>query len=188
MNRSQAEMLDRSMPAAAHAGLGSKLADLIDQFNNLRAAVAAIYPGSSWVVTAATLAKEAAHKKVETVGAFRAVVGGTVVTKAAGTDMPTLATDELAAGKVAAYYFDVVANGTVTCAVTSAEDSVAEAIAAIPAVADNTVRIGYLVVENGTEAAFVGNTTALNATGITTTYVNTPAVPALTATAVATLT
>ena len=188
MNRSQAEMLDRSMPAAAYAGLGSKLADLIDQFNNLRAAVAAIYPGNSWVVTAATLAKEGAHKKVETVGAFSAVVAGTLVTKAAGTDMPTLATDELAAGKVAAYYFDVVANGTVTCAVTAAKDTKAEAIAAIPAVAANTVRLGYIVVENGTEAAFVGNTTDLNAAGITVTYVNTPAVPALTATAVATLT
>lgn len=188
MTTRQIDSLNRAFPAAKRASLGTKLADLINQFNALRQAVADIYLKSAVVVTAATLAKEAAHKKVETVGAFSALVEGTLVTKAAGTDMPTLATDELAAGKAAAYYFDMTANGTITCAVTAAKDSAIEAVAALPAVAANTVRVGYIVVENGTEAAFVGNTTNLNATGITVTYVNTPAVVPFTATAVATLT
>lgn len=185
---SQRDSLDRSMPAAKRAGLGAKLADLITQFNALRQLVADSYLQTTMVVTAATLAKEAAHKKVETVGAFAALVEGTLVTKAAGTDMPTLATDELAAGKAAAYYFDMGSNGTITCTKTADAATKAAAIVSLPAVTANTVRLGYIVVENGAEAAFVGNTTNLNATGITVTYVNTPAIAPFSATAVETLT
>lgn len=176
------------MPAAAYAGLGTKLADVINQFNSLLASVSAMWPGTSWVATAATLAMEAGKKKVETTSEFNAMINGTLVTKAAGTDMPTLATGNLAAGKAAAYYFDVVAAGTVTCTKTADADTKAAAILLLPAVAANTVRIGYIVVENGTDSNFVGNTTDLDATDITVTYVNTAALGPIAATAVDPLT
>jgi hypothetical protein len=185
---SQADALDRSMPAAKRAGLGAKLRDLIDQFNALRQFVSDVHYTGGTVLTAALLAEEAAHKLVETVDEFSALVEGKVIVKAAGTNMPTLATGNLAAGKAAAYYFDMDSAGTITCTKTADAATKAAAIALLPAVAVNTVRVGYIVVENGTESNFVGNTTDLNATDITVTYVNTPALASLTATAVETLT
>ena len=188
VTRSQVDMLNRATPAARRAGVGTKMADLITQFNSLRASVASMWPGTSWVATPATLAIEGGKKKVETTSEFNAMINGTLVTKAAGTDMPTLPTGNLATLKAAAYYFDVVANGTVTATKTADAATKAAAILLLPAVAANTVRIGYIVVENGTADNFVGNTTDLDTALVTVTYVNTAALGPIAATAVAPLT
>jgi hypothetical protein len=185
---SQIDSLDRSMPAAKRAGLGTKLADLIVQFNALRQFVSDVHYTGGTILTAAFLEEEAAHKLVETTAEFSALVEGKVIVKAAGTNMPTLATGNLATGKAAAYYFDMDSAGTITCTKTADANTKALAIASLPAVAVNTVRVGYIVVENGTDGNFVGNTTDLNAADITVTYVNTPALASLAATAVETLT
>lgn len=173
------------MPIAQRVGLGTKLADLSAQFNALQADVARIYLKNQFVLTPATLVIKAAEGVVpKSSSAFSVLCAGVVQSKAADTDMAALS-GTLAAGKACLFIFYIDSAGTLTTVKTSDAASRAAALAALPALPANKVRLGYLIVENGTEANFVGATTALDATDITVTYVNEPAVAALGATAVA---
>lgn len=181
---SQIDQMNRSTPAAARAGLGTQVADLSVQFNRLRSAVEAIYLTNQFVLTPATLAIKAAEGVVpKSTSAFSVLVAGVVQSKSANTDMTALS-GTLATAKACLFVFYIDSAGTLTTVKTSDEATAAAAIAALPALPANKVRIGYIVVENATGGNFVGNTTALDATGVTVTYVNEPAMAAFAATAV----
>lgn len=182
---SQSDQINRSTPAAARAGLGTQVADLSVQFNRLRNAVEAIYLKNQFVLTPATLAIKAAEGVVaKSTSAFSVLVAGVVQSKSANTDMANLPATALATGKACLYLFYIDSAGTLTTVKTADAANKAAALAALPAMTANLVRIGYLCVENATGGNFVGNTTALDATGVTVTYVNEPAASAFTATAV----
>jgi hypothetical protein len=180
--------LNRESPTLARLPLGTWLANLITQYNALRADLTTIKTTNAYITTAAALAIKAAEGLlVKSTGAFAAVVAGNVITKAANTDMAALV-GTLATAKSAAWAFEVDSSGTITTLTKTADVATpALAIAALAAVTANKVRIGYIVVTNTSGSNFVGGTTALDATGIAVTYVNTAAL-ALTAEALDELT
>jgi len=179
------DALNRALPALARLRAGTYLENLATQCNALRADVIAFTATNVRMTTAATLAiKAAGGVLVKSTGAFAALVAGAVVTKEANTDMAVLV-GTLATAKSAAWAFELDASGTLTTTTKTADVATAAlAIAALAAVTANKVRVGYIVVTNTSGANFVGGTTALDATGIAVTYVNTAAL-ALTAAAVA---
>jgi hypothetical protein len=121
--------------------------------------------------------KAGGSKLAKSGAAFSALVGGVVVSKGVNTDMPvTLGT--VAAGKFAAWAFDMPSTGTIVASTKTADQtSLAAAEAALPALAANHVRLGYIVLENGTVADWVGDTDLLDAADVTVTYVNATPVP-----------
>jgi len=182
------QALNRESPALARLPLGDWLANLVTQYNALRADLNTIKTTNAYITTPATLAIKAADGVlVKSSGAFSAVVAGNVVTKAANTDMAALV-GTLATAKSAAWAFEVDSAGTITTLTKTADVATAALdVAALAATTVNKVRIGYIVITNTSGANFVGGTTALDATGIAVTYVNTAAL-ALTAEALDELT
>lgn len=188
MTRSATRELNHSMPAAARAGLGTVLANLVTQVSALRTDLANIYLKNTFLLTAPTLALSSTKTKVKSTGAFSALVAGVVQSKSANTDMAVLA-GTLATAKYAAWAFEIDSAGTLTSvAGTMDQASAAAAVAALPAASANKVRLGYIVVANASGENFVGATTNLDATGVTVTYVNATATPAMTAAALTALT
>lgn len=171
--------LNKMNPAAARANLGTQLVDVLDRINAVEQAVAATHLKNAFLLTAPTLMiKAAASKLVKSGAAFSALVGGVVVAKSANTDMP-MPLGTVAAGKFAAWAFDMPSTGTIVVSTKTADQDAAEdAVAAIPALAANHVRLGYIVLENGSAANWVGNTDNLDAADIAITYVNAVPVPA----------
>jgi hypothetical protein len=171
-----AQALDRESPSAARAGLGTLLSQLTDAANALRLDAILRAPSINRLLGSPVLAIKAAESPTaKTSGAFSAMVGGYQVAVAADTDMPAIA-GTLADTKYALWAFYVDRYGTLTVSTKTADQSTsAAALAAKPAVPDNTLEIGYLIVQNaqGGAAAFTAGTTALDATGITSTFTNT---------------
>jgi hypothetical protein len=168
--------LNKETPTLARLPLGTWLENLVTQYNALRADLTTIKTTNAYITTAATLAiKAASGVLVKSSGAFAAVVAGNVQAKAANTDMAELV-GTLATAKFAAWAFEMDSAGTITTlSKTADQTTAAAAVAALAAVSANKVRIGYIVVANTSGANFVGGTTALDATGIAVTYVNTAA-------------
>lgn len=180
--------LNRSMPAAKRAGLGTRIAALETTVNALATALDAIHLQNRFLLTAPTLVIKAAEGTVpKSSGAFTALVAGTYVSKAADTDMCALS-GTTAATKYALYDFYMDSAGTITTAKAADAATAAAALALLPTLPINKVRLGYLIVHNGTANPFVGGTTALDAANITVTYVNGTVTPAFTAAPVSVLT
>lgn len=159
--------LNRSMPAAKHASLGTLLTQLINTNNAELTALScavlsspglAIKAGASAIVKAAT--------------AFAAVVTGTLVRKAANTDMAALV-GTLATAKSALWAFYIDAAGVLTTSAKTADANTHDlALALMPAVPAGKALIGWIVVDNATGSGFVGGTTALDTGSLTVTYYN----------------
>lgn len=121
--------------------------------------------------TAGLAIKAGSSALAKSVNVIKAMVNGVIVSKAAG-DMPALV-GSIAASKKGLFVFSMDASGTLT---TTPGTLTAATLADIvfPTVPSGNVVIGFIIVENGSASAFTGGTTALDATDITTTYVNTP--------------
>lgn len=165
--------LNKMTPGAARASLGTRLGAAI-------AALERTYLKNAFLITAPTLMiKAEGSKLVKSGAAFSALVGGVVVEKAVNTDMP-MPLGTVATTKFAAWAFDMPSTGTIVVSTKTADQATeAEAIAALPALAINHVRLGWIVLENGSAGNWVGNTDNLDAADITVTYYNAEAEPAL---------
>lgn len=180
--------LNRSMPAAKRAGLGTRIAILEATVNGLATALDTIHLQNRFLLSAPVLViKAGSSAVVKSSGAFTALVAGTYVSKAADTDMAALS-GNTAAGKYALYDFYMDSAGTITSAKAADAATAAAALLLLPALPINKVRLGYVIVHNGSLAAFQGNTTALDAADITVTYVNGTTTAAFTAAPVSVLT
>lgn len=180
--------LNRSMPAAKRAGLGTRIAALETTVNALATALDSVHLQNRFLLTAPTLVIKAAEGTVpKSSGAFTALVAGTYVSKAADTDMCALS-GTTAATKYALYDYYMDSAGTITTAKAADAATAAAALALLPTLPINKVRLGYLIVHNGTANPFVGGTTALDAANITVTYVNGTTTAAFTAAPVSVLT
>ena len=177
MSRDLEKILNKAMPANAEAGVGTLLKELIERVNLL----GSLHLKNTAIVTAPVLAiKTAAKAAVTSTAAFSALVEGSLVAKNANQDMTALA-GVVAAGKSALFIFYMSQAGTLTTVKTADADTAAAALALLPAPTANLVRVGYVLVENGTEADFTGGTTALDAEGITATLYPSSAVTAFSA-------
>ena len=119
--------------------------------------------------------------------AIQAVVGGTLVFKAADTAMCALTAGTVAQNKFAIWAFYMDNAGTITCSSKTADcNTAALAYAALPAIPANKVQIGFIIVTNSA-SAFVGGTDDLNIASNTVIYVDSVGIqaPAITLTAAA---
>lgn len=187
--RSITDLLNRITPGAKQAALGTKLADLSVQFNLLRADLARIYLTNTYIISKATLAIKAAEGTVpKSTSAIRVLVSGVFQAKAANTDMSVIA-GTLATAKSALWAFYIDSAGTITTSTKTADAATpAAALLLKPAVPDNKVELGYIIVANASGSNFTGGTTALDATGVTTTYYSNPVTSGIVAEAVTELT
>lgn len=187
MNRDLENILNRAMPANAEARLGSRIKDLTDQVNALTEALGHIYLTNVAVITAPVLTiKAGSSPTVKSSSAFSALAAGSIQSKNADTDMAALS-GTVAAGKSALFIFYMSSAGSLTSVKTADADSPEAAVLLLPEPTANLVRLGYILVTNGTDAGFVGATTALDAADIDVTYVSSPAAPAFASAALATL-
>lgn len=97
---------------------------------------------------------------------FYASVGGTIVSIAAGTDMPALTGLNIAQNKYNVICFFIDAAGTVTASLGTPGDTPAEVV--FPAFSATKTLVGYLLITHS--SAFTGGTTALDTA--TTVYVS----------------
>lgn len=160
--------LDRMGPAAADAKLGTLLAELIAKLD------AAQKRGNTYVASNATLAiKAGGSTLVKATNAFCACINGTLVRKAAATDMPALA-GTLATAKSAAWVFYIDSTGALSVSTKTADAASHDAaLALVPTTPVGLAQIGILVLDNATGSNFVGGTTALDTASLTATYYNT---------------
>lgn len=169
--------LNKLAPTAFRTKLGDLLAEMITKFNDLKARQ------SSRMLTSAGLAIKTGGSAIVKAGnAFAAIANGTVVRKAANTDMAALV-GTLATAKSALWAFYIDSAGTLTASAKTADAATHDAaIALLPAAPTGKAMIGFIVVDNATGSNFVGGTTALDAASLTVTYYNTtgaqPFVPA----------
>lgn len=180
-----AEKIDRSSPIAYKFRLGTRLERIQEMLNALIADVQRVYLQNVFLLTAPVLViKASSSPTVKSSGAFSALIAGAVQSKAADTDMSALV-GTLATAKYAAWAFEMDSSGTITTRTKTADQATAaEAIAALPSTTANKVALGYIVVHNTSGSNFTGGTTALDAAGITVTYVPAAAVSDMTAEAV----
>lgn len=170
---SKQEKVNKSSPALFRAKVGDAIADVIAQFNTLRADMVALSTAlnTSIIIPVALVIKAGSSAIVKSSALFVVKVGGTAVSKAANTDMSAIA-GTIADGFAAAWDFYIDAAGTITTSAKTADAaSAAAALALLPAVPTNKVRIGSLAVATA-GATFVGGTTALDAGTATATYYN----------------
>ena len=108
----------------------------------------------------------------KTTYAIQAIVNGTFVYLPAGTAMSALPAQTVTQNKFGLFAFYIDAAGTITTstAVINA-DTAAAAYALLPALPANKVQIGFIIVTDS-NSAFVSATDALNASGVTTIYVD----------------
>lgn len=167
-NRNLIDELNRALPAAAHVQLGTLLAAI-------QADIAAL-GAAEQLRSAPTLAiKAGSSPTVKSSTSFSAVAAGVAQTKAANTDMAALV-GTLATAKSALWAFYIDQDGTLTTSSKTTDAATnAAALKLKPAVPSSKVEIGYILVANASGSNFVGGTTALDAAGITVTYVNNPA-------------
>ncbi len=164
--------LNRMSPAASHAQLGTLANELLTGWNYLVARL------NSVVLSKAGLVIKAGSSAIVKAGsAFAAVVNGTIVRKAANTDMAALA-GTLANANSAAWAFYVDAAGTLTTSAKTANAAThAAAIALLPTTPLDRALIGFIVVDNATGSNFVGGTTPLDTGSLTVTYYDSSGIP-----------
>lgn len=169
--------LNSLAPASMRALLGTKIANLITTVNALVADVAVVFGKNQFILSAATLViKAGSSAVVKSSSAFSAMAAGVYQAKAANTDMAALV-GTLATAKSALWAFYIDSAGTLSTATKTADAAnAAAALALKPAVPDNKVEIGYIIITNTSGGNFIGGTTALDAAGIAVTYVNTAAI------------
>lgn len=147
--------------------LNAVLDGIVDDMNTL-----ADKTHKSMVFNTAGLAiKTTGSAIVKTANTVTAVINGVLVSKAAADCAALVGT--IAAGKKGLFVITLQADGTL---VTRAGSLTATNLADLtwPTIPTTDVVVGFVIVANGTASNFVGGTTALDATDITATYVNTP--------------
>jgi|SRR5579862_2616578 len=154
------DMLNRSSPAASHAKIGSVLTDIItySSYTMLSKAGLVIHGAGSTLVKAGS--------------AFAALVNGTIIRKAANTDMAALS-GTIANGQSGAFSFFINSSGTLSSQFGGAKSNHDAAIASsslLATLSSGLVMIGIVVVDNASGSNFVGGTTALDTAGLTVTY------------------
>ena len=172
MTRSIVDMLNRCLPVASYAKLGTLLANLVAQVNALQADMARLYLINQFVLIAPTLACTATtgHKGPKSTAAFAVWVGSTLQSCAANTDLSAMV-GVVAAGKCALWAWYIDATGTITTSAKTADAAdAAAALALKPSAPASKVELGYVTVANGSVAAWTAGTDALDAASITTTY------------------
>lgn len=153
---------------ADHETSRDAVAEIITNFNTLRNNLAGDYLDST-----AALAIGSSKPNVAT-GAFEFHVNGIEYQKAAVAAGTALSGDNLPTAKSGAWALDIGADGTID--ITPAADNAtgyadaATAAAAIPAVAADHVRLGYVTVDNASGGDFDPGTTDLDAVGLTVVY------------------
>lgn len=145
-------------------GLRNMLSKVLAAFDALCADGPLTAPGLAEGTTAST---DVAHDAVH------ALIGGSMYEVAAGEVAPDALT-EIPDSKAAAWALDLGIDGTVDIAECDTNsdafyDTVAEAVAALPAVAANHTRLGYVTLIND-GAVFTPGTTGLDAATVTVTY------------------
>ena len=155
--------LNKMNPSSNMCKVGDVILDLINGVNQLMFGV----------ITKATLAiKAGSSPTVSSSTSIVAKVNGLTVT-VAPSDMAALV-GTLATAKAAAWAFYVDSAGTLTTSAKTADSATpAAAIGLLPAVPAGKLLVGYITVANASGSNFVGGTTALDATSITTVYHNT---------------
>lgn len=151
------------------------LVELRTELTALRADVSALRTriNSGTLSSAGLTIKAGSSAIVKAANAFAALANGTLVTKAADTDMAALV-GTLATAKTAAWAFYVDSAGTLTTSAKTADAAdAAAAIALLPAPPSNKAMIGFITVGNATGSNFVGGTTALDAASVTVAYYST---------------
>lgn len=154
------------MSRSLHVSEATANSNLRDVITNLQISLL------DFVFNSAGLAIKAGSSAiVKSVNTITAIINGVLVSKAA-SDMPALV-GTIAASKFGLFVFTMNASGTLT---TTPGTLTASSLAGLsfPTIPDDEVVIGFIIVNNGSTSAFTGGTTALDATDITTTYVNTP--------------
>ena len=108
----------------------------------------------------------------KTTYAIQAIVNGTFVYLPAATEMSVLPAQTVTQGNFGLFAFYIDAAGTITTstAVINAATAAA-AYALLPALPANKVQLGFIIVTDS-NSAFVSGTDALNASGVTTIYVD----------------
>jgi hypothetical protein len=166
--------LNRCMPAAQKAKLGDVLADLVAAVNAARSDLSAILAQlQTGIVIPAVLAIHGAGSVlVKTSALVVGRVGGTAFSIAANTDAPALA-GTTADTMYSAYDLYSDNTGTMTWSAKTADSaSEAAALALLPALPADKIRLGSVTIHNASGAPFVANTTHLDAAGITPAYYN----------------
>lgn len=128
---------------------------------------------ASQLLNSGALAIKTAGSAVVKAGtAFYALVDGKLVTKANDTDMAALS-GTVTADKFNVYCFYVDASGTLTSAMGTEGDALADVV--FPARPDNVTMIGFVIINPTGTGDFVGGTTVLDSSVVVpnTVYVNT---------------
>lgn len=153
---------------ADHATFKAVVDDIKTLVNDIRAKVLGDYLDTATGMGIGSTPQNVANT------AFEFHVNGKEYTKAAVAAGTALSGDDLPTAKTGAWALDIGVNGTVD--ITPATDNATGyassvlALAAIPAVATDHVRMGTVAVANATGTDFVPGTTALDAANITDTY------------------
>lgn len=146
---------------ASNQGLGSVLDKLITTVNGLVAAM----QGGSFVLKAPTLGNTTTALAI---GATPYQVLGVQAWRTAGTVALTATTHDVAINKWAAYRVSVASGGTATITKDGTDrDTLALALANVPAVPTGEVDFGYFVVRGGNSAIFDATTTNLASGAVT---------------------
>lgn len=125
--------------------------------------------GQSTLLVSGTIGmKSAAKATVESGATLTAMVGGKIVSKAAG-DLPALTGKDVAAGKHNVYAFFIDAAAALSVELGGAADTQAAVIVPQSTPAKTLVGLVYVT---GPTGGFTGGTTLLDATGVNALYVN----------------
>jgi len=135
--------------------------------------------GGVYYITYPNLALGSDPKRCAIDPGFHYVINGTTYNAVAASAGTFPVGSNVPTAKYGAWALDVNSAGTITAVAatdnSTGYDTLALAVTGIPAVAADKARLGTFAIANNSGGNFVPGTTALNASGITTTYTTNPA-------------
>jgi hypothetical protein len=133
---------------------------------------------NNYIIAPAGLATGAFATPVVGSNPLIVMINGAVVSKAGGSAFPALTGLSLTAGQTGCVLFGIDANGNlysfISPTILASATSLVGLVWPVPADSIPTVIVGGVIIQNVTNP-FVGGTTNLNATGVTSTFFNAPA-------------